>query len=70
MKLFTFCSNCGYKLGRSKSGTETEMICPKCTSEIVYEVQDDRVTVVIKKAKNKKDSYRQEFYENSSAVTC
>ena len=47
MKLFTFCCNCGYKLGRSSVGTETEMVCPRCSERITYEVNNGKVTVTL-----------------------
>jgi transcription initiation factor TFIIIB Brf1 subunit/transcription initiation factor TFIIB len=47
MKLFTTCPECGYKLGRSGDGTNTETSCPKCGALLNYEVMDGKVTVEI-----------------------
>lgn len=53
MKLFTFYSSCGHKFGRSGSGTETEMKCPKCGAEIAYTVDEQTVIVKIIKPSEK-----------------
>lgn len=47
MKLFATCPECGYRLGRSEDGTMTEVICPKCSALVCYEVNDGKVTVEI-----------------------
>lgn len=54
MKLLTFCSNCGHKLGRSADGTQTETVCPKCGAEIEYTVDEQTVIVKIIKPSDKK----------------
>lgn len=52
------CSECGYRLGRSAGGTETEMKCPKCGAQIKYSVYGPKVTVEILKHSEKKPAKR------------
>lgn len=47
MKLFTICPECGYKLGRSEEGTDTEAPCPKCGSLLNYKVKEDKVLIEV-----------------------
>ncbi len=47
MSLITTCPECGYKLGRSETGTKTETKCPKCKAGLRYEVTEDGVTIRI-----------------------
>lgn len=47
MKLITTCPECGYKLGRSEGGTNTELKCPKCGAQLHYEILNDTVTIEI-----------------------
>jgi phage FluMu protein Com len=58
MKLYTNCPECGYRLGRSGTGTNTEMICPRCRAVLNYEVDDGVVTIkILRHADNiKRDS--------------
>ena len=50
----TFCTVCGYKLGRSREGTESEVICPRCGALVCYAVKEDAVTVRMLKPSPKK----------------
>lgn len=47
MKLFTMCPECGYKLGRSEEGTDTEASCPKCGSLLNYKVKEGKVLIEV-----------------------
>ena len=47
MKLITTCPECGYKLGRSETGTKTETKCPRCKTPLHYEVINTKVIIEI-----------------------
>lgn len=51
------CTVCGYKFGKSKSGTFTESKCSKCGSMIRYSIDGNTVTtkLVERSEKQKKN---------------
>lgn len=67
--LYTFCSECGYRFGRSAGGTETELECPKCGAKIKYSVIGPKVTVEILEHSSKKPAKRLIRYSEELAST-
>lgn len=66
MRYYTSCSCCGYQLGRSCGGTETEVTCPKCEARLEYIVTDKKVTVtLIEPSHKQKYAERIETYANA-----
>lgn len=41
------CPICGRQISRSKSGTDSESMCPKCGSELNYTVNGVTVSVAV-----------------------
>ena len=41
------CPICGRQISRSKSGTDSESVCPKCGSELNYTVEGTTVSVAV-----------------------
>lgn len=49
------CPNCGKILGLSGDGTNTQMICNRCKSEIYYRVENDTAHIQLVNAGKQKD---------------
>lgn len=57
-KMYVTCPVCGKVQGKSASGTNTETSCPKCGSELNYEVRNNAVYVLVMKASTKQRANR------------
>lgn len=46
-RMCIYCPICGKQISRSKSGTDSESICPKCGSELNYTVNGVTVNIEV-----------------------
>lgn len=49
-RMCIYCPICGKQISRSKSGTDSETVCPKCGSELNYTVNSGAVHIQVIKA--------------------
>ena len=48
---WTHCCRCGYRISKSAPGTKSQLICPKCGSELEVWVDGKAVKVTVLKMK-------------------
>lgn len=48
---WTHCSLCGYRISKSAPGTKSQLVCPKCGSELEVWVDGNAVKVTVLKMK-------------------
>lgn len=46
-RMCIYCPICGKQISRSKSGTDSESICPKCGAELNYTVNGEAVHIKV-----------------------
>lgn len=45
MKYFVACPNCGQDLLKAENGSLIEISCPECNTEIIVEIENDKLTI-------------------------